>query len=181
MSEDPNEKEKKAVVELYGVKVPAKPGNLGENRPPTWREVARQMHGHLKGFVAGITRLAVEIPESSVRLLRGVSMLPSSIANRIDDAHQRADAAEDVRQQAATATKLLSANSPPISVQQDLDQLLSILQHFWDRGIPAFIRIQDGKAVVMIAVTNDPDEFIRALKESNQLNPAPEDDPKKSK
>ena len=91
------------VVDPYRIVLHAKPADLGEQAPQSWSDVARQVNRHLMRIAAGPTRLIAELFESTTRVLRGIARVPEAVANRVDRAHENADALEACAQQALLA------------------------------------------------------------------------------
>jgi hypothetical protein len=132
------------VVDHYRIVVSDEDDRLGEQKPKSWSEVATQVNGHLMRMAAGATRLIAETIESATRLVRGISVLPSSVSRRIEQTHSAADDKEGREQD-----RLLSSGLP--SVENGLKLLNDVLKKYKTLGFTAEVRIAtDGKPVIVL-------------------------------
>ena len=155
-------------VDAYGIKANVQPSDTGETRPKTWKEVGQRVHDYLKSLCLNLFGLANDSIEGSRRLIRGLTRIPNSLANRIERAHDQADRQED-RLQTAVETAQTTAPLRYIA-SENLEVKLLELQA---QGIPVVLReLPDGKwAIILVRREHHDltDELIQPL-----LLPSPE-------
>jgi hypothetical protein len=172
------------VVEAYGFKVNVKsrPDDLGEP-PASWMDVPRRVNEHLMRIAVAPTRLVAELLEGATRLIRGVTRIPSAIANRVQRAHTEADASEWVRQEIAAEDKRRQLNSDVIPAQLTTDipeedkaaiainQIQSILQKYTAKGLDAYIILgPEGKPIIVLGTPPGSDQqVLEAIEETKGL------------
>lgn len=128
------------VVDKYRVLVPK--SSLGEDTPKSWREVGRQVNGHLMRLAAGATRLLAEVVESATRLVRGVAGIPASISKRLEAAHDSADYSEGRAQQGSDRS---------VSAAKAEEEITAILTKYSVKGYLSGVhQSADGRPVIVI-------------------------------
>jgi hypothetical protein len=170
------------IVEAYGFKVNIKsrPDDLGEHPPSSWRDVPSFINQHLMRIAVAPTRLVAEVLEGATRLIRGLSRIPSSVANKLHRAHFEADAVEKQRQQLAVDVikhKVTSAEPTALltdelssedMAEQAINQIQALLRKYRDKGLDAYIIFRsDGKPVIVIGTqTQSESQVLDAIKQT---------------
>lgn len=161
-----NEFEVPIVVDAYGIKVTLKsrPDDLGEQEPSSWRDVPSLVNRHLIRIAASPTRLIAEVLEGATRLVRGLSRIPGSVANRMQSAHTEADSREQLRQELANKTiqegqlaqgsshnRLTNGTQIADKAAVALTQIQSLLQKYSSQGVDAYVALgPNGKIIIVI-------------------------------
>ena len=97
MVEDDNHEREPIQIDLYGVRVGITP-TPGDSTPPqSWREVWAVVHEQIRGVVTEAFGLVADTLRGARGLVRGIGVLPMSLAKRIENAHQQADQTEHQR------------------------------------------------------------------------------------
>jgi hypothetical protein len=164
------------VVDGYGIKVTlkARPDELGEPTPTSWKDVPYQVNRHLMRIAAAPTRLIAEVLEGAARIVRGLSRIPSSVASRLQRAHIEADARESKNQEAITGApqrelapgvpenSLTSGETSEDNAARAISQIQAILKKYSDQGRDAYIVIgSDGKPIVVLGAPPNSEAQIR--------------------
>jgi hypothetical protein len=184
-NQDSNSEDVPIVVEAYGFKVSAKsrPEELGEQLPLAWRDVPRRINQHLMRIAVAPTRLVAEVFEGVTRVIRGVSRLPSAVANRMQRAHVEADASEERHQ--AIVLDAMRHQLPPgethAQITTDIpdednaalaiSKIQSILQKYTAKRFDAYIVLgPDGKPIIVLGTPpgSEP-QVLAAIKEAKGL------------
>ncbi len=136
------------VVEKLGIKISARPGDLGEKPPDSWWQVAQQLNKHLMRIVAGSTRLIAEALEAGTRLARGftsTSRSSSDISPKVVSAQAVGDSLEEQKQ------SQLESGQLRLEAEEVSDRLSSILRALQGRGLVAEVLQQaDGTMTVVV-------------------------------
>lgn len=183
--QDSNSEDVPIVVEAYGFKVTARsrPEDLGEQIPVSWRDVPGRVNQHLMRIAVAPTRLLAEVLEGATRLIRGVSRIPSSIANRMQRAHVEADASEGKRQAIAldAMKHQLTLGAPHAQTTTDtsdedkaalaISQLQAVLQKYTARGFDAHIVLgPEGKPIIVLGTPPGSEtQVLNAIEEAKGL------------
>jgi hypothetical protein len=141
--ERPDDDKIRLELDIYGTKVKTAvtPAGTDEPTPKDWGDVGRQLNQYLMLIVRDLLGFVSDVVTSSRRIIRGLSRMPEAVANRIDEAHEMADAREAWAQEAAVAHDLASAVE---KVQNKLAELHA-------RGIPVqLVQRDDGRIVLLL-------------------------------
>jgi hypothetical protein len=111
------------------------------------------------------TRLVAEALEGATRIIRGLSRIPSSVANKIQRAHSEVDTIEEQRQQTAhdlikhkvtsaePAGLLTNELSREDMAAQAMSQIQALLRKYRDKGFDAYMMFgPDGKPIIVFGV-----------------------------
>lgn len=82
-------------VDVYGVKVDITPSPARGEEPQNWTEVARAINLELMAIATNAVSLVADTLRAARSLIRGIGALPSSLRNRVEEAHDRAARVED--------------------------------------------------------------------------------------
>jgi hypothetical protein len=183
--QDSNSEDVPIVVEAYGFKVNAKsqPEDLGEQIPVSWRDVPSRVNQHLMRIAVAPTRLLAEVLEGATRLIRGVSRIPTAIANRMQRAHVEADAIEEKHQAIALEAMKhrLALGESPSQITADIadedkaslaiNQIQAVLQRYTVKGFDAYIVLgPEGKPIIVLGTPPGSErQVLEAIKEAKKL------------
>jgi hypothetical protein len=101
-TDETNSNDEPVVLDIYGVKIPLRPGDLGDAHPKNWAEVVDRISRDLRRIAVAPIQLIAEVFETPTRLLRGISLLSRDRALKVKRAHARADFEEEKRQEEVT-------------------------------------------------------------------------------
>jgi hypothetical protein len=174
---DPDERDDvQIVVDAYGIKttLKARPDDLGEPPPASWKDVPYQINRHLMRIAAAPTRLIAEVLEGATRIVRGLSRIPSSVANRLRHAHIEADARESQCQELISGApprklagspsdnRLTGHVSSEDQATRALSQIQAVLKKYSDQGYDAYVVIgSDGKPIIVLGAPHGSETQIR--------------------
>jgi len=174
-------------VDIYGIKVKARPSASGEEPPTTWKEASEQVKRHLIRIAAGPTRLIADALDGAARLVQGISRLPSSAVMRLDGSHREAERRERERQDEAANERpphhLLQTSSIVAGNRSEgaskgaalatsaVSRIEAILEYYRKQGTDAYVIIgANGKIIVVIGMPKDDDaRLIRVLQDAQLL------------
>ena len=172
------EEETVVSIDAYGIKMRSRLGIDLQPTPESWKDVLRQIRGHLLRIAVAPTSLIAEIFEGAIRLVKGITTLPSAASSRIAHGHAHADAREAKRQREVLDGDRSSSVSSPI------DRINGILEKYRQRGLDAYVVLgPDETVVVVIGSPSESQEVIsEAVDQFRALSAgaSPEDHPKDS-
>jgi hypothetical protein len=122
-------------LDLYGVKLLARPRAGDYVTPTSWASVWRAIHSEIRGIVANVFGLVGDVVKAGRNVVRGLGGLPAQDARAVRAAHDAADNAEVARATEAIA----QAQSP--------DALRRLLQKKQVEGYSVRV-VSDGKRLV---------------------------------
>ncbi len=101
-------------LDKWGFRYRGSPGDLGEAKPASWRQVWRQVNRHLMRLVSGVPRFLAEAVEGVTRIARSTVSRAAAVeaahaeAELWEEAHRRLPAAVGVskRRQRAAGRRL---------------------------------------------------------------------------
>ena len=147
--DDQDEEEREPIqIDLYGVRMGITPASGEPASPQSWREVWTIVHAQIRGIVAEAFGLVGDTLRGARNLVRGIGAIPTSVAKRIEIAHQQADQTEAQRRGHQAAPDM----------DATVRELMAFLRSKQVQGFTVRAVVRDnGLAVCFLPPTDDDD------------------------
>jgi hypothetical protein len=156
--DDQDEQEREPIqIDLYGVRIGITPASGEPASPRSWREVWTIVHAQIRGIVTEAFGLVGDTLRGARNLVRGIGAIPTSVAKRIEIAHQQADQAELQRR----------GQEPTPDMDATVRDLVAFLRSKQVQGFTVRAVVRDeGLAICFLPPTDD-DDASTVLHEAN--------------
>jgi hypothetical protein len=158
------ENEKPTIIfDFYGIKLKTKTADISDQTPTTSKEVLRQIKNHLLQIGCGPTGLIADAVNAIRSILRGISQIPTSYANRINNVHSASDIHEQNLQKRINKPKLnrteVAVPSEDSSITlselsnlapQAITLIQDVLRKYSDQGYDAYVEIKNDKVILVV-------------------------------
>ena len=110
-------------LDIYGVKVKLKPGEVREDRPASWSDVGRRVNQHLMNLATGVVGLLDDVVMAARSIVRGVARVPDAVTKKIEKAHEESDRREEAEQRKVESG--IPISKAPDNARRNLENLLN--------------------------------------------------------
>jgi hypothetical protein len=110
-------------LDIYGIKVKLKPGEVREDQPTSWREVGNRVNRHLMSLAGGLVGFLDDVVMAARSIIRGIARVPEAITKKIEKAHEESDRREDAEQRKLDSGALVPKT--PGEARRSLENLLN--------------------------------------------------------
>ena len=143
-------------IDLYGVRLGITPTSDESASPQSWREVWTMVHAQIRGIVTEAFGLIGDTLRGARNLVRGIGALPTSIAKRIEIAHQQADQTE----------QHLGNQFPRPDIDTTVRNLAAFLRNKQVQGFTVRLIARDEGLAICFLPPADDDEALAVLGEA---------------